>query len=50
MPERQRKKGTDILRSVISEKAFILSSYLYFMSCKSSSNMCVVPVFELQAD
>lgn len=47
----QERGGAEILRSVISEKAFILPSslYLHFMSwphCNSSSNMCVVLVFE----
>lgn len=49
---RKRERGGALfLRSVISQKAFILSSSLYFhfMSqrwCKSSSNMCVTLAFE----
>ncbi len=51
MGAQERGGGAEILRSVISEKAFILSSslYLHFMSwprCNSSSNMCAVLVFE----
>lgn len=49
--ESKRESGAEILKSVILEKAFILSSslYLHFINCphcNSSSNMCIEFVFE----